>query len=242
MGEQVRKVIPEDEAAATGLVIGGMLEDLAAETQADPSPYRKPAPEHLSPFQRDMRAINDDEYEERSKIRSVKWIFLWALLAALGGCRHYSGVHHGEGSNEPDTTETNPQAAVAGAQPVPAAPVPQGQEAAPEGPAACVVPPTSLTVASTETLRDRGVNDPAMFLVQWDAGVINNSGEPILVTARIASSDSEAGGDWEGTFARVPAGEAYLWPMSYVTNNAGGAAGPTQWRYVDPGPGRAGQP
>ena len=66
MGEQVRKVIPEDEAAATGLVIGGMLEDLAAETQADPSPYRKPAPEHLSPFQRDMRAINDDEYEERS--------------------------------------------------------------------------------------------------------------------------------------------------------------------------------
>ena len=137
------------------------------------------------------------------------------------------------GAQQPDTTETNPQAAVAGAQPVPAAPVPQGQEAAPEGPAACVVPPTSLTVASTETLRDRGVNDPAMFLVQWDAGVINNSGEPILVTARIASSDSEAGGDWEGTFARVPAGEAYLWPMSYVTNNAGGAAGPTQWRYVD---------
>ena len=112
--------------------------------------------------------------------------------------------------------------------------VPAEGAPAPEAPTAaggCVVDPAALTLASTVTLRDRGVNDPAMFLVQWDSGVINNTGAPILVTALVASADG--GAAWEGNYVTVAPGQAHVWPSNYVTNNAGGSAGATTWQYVD---------
>lgn len=113
------------------------------------------------------------------------------------------------------------------------APAEPAPEAGPSTLGDCAVNPASLQLASTVTLRDRGVNDPAMFLVQWDAGVINNSTEPILVTARIASSDGTGGSAWEDSYLSVGPSQAHLWPSNYVTNNAGGSAGATTWRYVD---------
>ena len=129
-----------------------------------------------------------------------------------------------------DAPAADAAAAPAAEQPA----VPAEGAPAPEAPTAaggCVVDPAALTLASTVTLRDRGVNDPAMFLVQWDSGVINNTGAPILVTALVASADG--GAAWEGSYVTVAPGQAHVWPSNYVTNNAGGSAGATTWQYVD---------
>lgn len=230
MGEQVRKVIPEDEAAAAGLVIGGMLQDLSAEEVADPSPYLKPMPEHPSRIQLDVRGMNEDDYDERAKVRSHKSALLWTLLVALGGAA-VAAAFIMIGIQQPEASDS--QQSVADVQVAPAAPLPKGETVVGGVPGQCAVAPESLKVASTETLRDRGVNDPAMFVVQWDVGVINNSTEPILVTARIASSASAANKGWDGNYTSVAPGEAHLWPMSYVTNNAGGSAGATTYQFVD---------
>lgn len=231
LGEQVHKVIPEDEAAAAGLVIGGMLEDLSAEEEADPSPYSKPWPKSPSEGELELRQIVEDDYDDRVAERSHRGAFLWILLIALGAAA-IAAAFIMMRTQQPEATGASPQDAIAGA-PAPAAPNPQGGAAIEGVPGDCAVAPTSLKVASTETYRDRGVNDPAMFVVQWDAGVINNSTEAILVTAKIASSDSGASSGWEGSYTSVAPGEAHLWPTNYVTNNAQGAAGATTWQYVD---------
>lgn len=97
----------------------------------------------------------------------------------------------------------------------------------------CAVDPAALQVASTVTARDKGEKDPAMFTVSWDAGVINESGETILVTAKIAASNSSAGAGWEGAYVSVPTGRAHVWPGNYVTNNVNSRAGALSWRYVE---------
>ena len=141
-----------------------------------------------------------------------------AVVVAILGWRLSAG----------DDTESSAEVAAPAAQ-APAA----GPDAAP-APEGCAVDPTDLMVTSTVTLRDQGVNDPAMFVVQWNTGVTNNSADTILVTAKIASSDEGGSDAWDATtYGQVAPGETYLWPTSRVTNNAGGAAGPTTWRYVD---------
>lgn len=100
------------------------------------------------------------------------------------------------------------------------------------GAGGCLVPASAVTLANEVTYKDRGVNDPRMFVVQWSTQATNNSSEPILATAHWSSSDGAGRTGWEGSYLSLAPGASQSW-SGYVDNNAGGIAGALNWSYVD---------
>ncbi|MBK9739926.1 MAG: hypothetical protein IPO93_10505 [Actinobacteria bacterium] len=209
-------------------------------TQHDASaPHVDPSPEHDDPSPEEVGLVvgatlvefaeYDDKLDPEDRQFSMRRLWIWMLLlvlAVLGAAAIAAAMVFLDGpvGSAPEVGGAPDTAPLAG----------PAQAAGAGDHGGCIVPSSALQVASTVTLRDRGVNDPAMFVVQWTSGVINTTREPILVAVRLASSEPGSPSGWEASLSTVAAGEAFVYPTSnFVTNNAGGAAGPTIWRYID---------
>lgn len=244
---------PKDTEYRPNLTDEGMLRRAQIQAEQDKidalidlATPEEPRPTHTPPSEEERQA-NRDVSQLESDIPlttrllwgrgySWKWLAIPGLLALV--LIFIAAIAFALLSRDNQTaspTPPPPPAAQNPAAPPPAAQNPVENPAdAGAAPAAqgCDVDPFSFVVASKVTLDDKGVADPRMFVVQWDTGFINNSADPVLVTAKLASSDGAPDGAWDGTYTQVAAGASQAWPGNWVTNNAGGTAGATTFHYV----------
>lgn len=179
------------------------------------------------------------DYEDYSKQREARRLFrLRALigiliLVAAGIFVSVFALRQAALNDKQGAADLTPDDAAVPAAPAVAPPAPAPQDAADAAGGGCWVPAASLNVTNVETLRDTGVADARMFVVQWDTQITNGTKTPILVEARFASTDAARPPGWETSGASVQPKQAYAWSMNFVTNNAGGTAGATTYFYPD---------